>query len=939
MIVFKVFLKKLFSFLMIFGLTTLNFMLISQCDRTRDSLALVRLFNETDGSDWTNKTNWLISGFPLNTWYGVVVNAEGCVTELNLNSNKLRGPLPDEITQLRQIIKLQLNDNNLTIGNNTDSLPVGLSQLENLEVLNLSSNLFGGPLNVEIGQLSKLKILNLSINYFTGKIPTSFGNLKNVTKILLNQNAISGSLPSNIGSMENLEELILSQNKITGSIPVSIGNLSKLKILSISQNLISGVIPPEIGQLTGLQFLYMNENRITGSIPSTIGNLTKLRELWLNDNQISGVIPVETANLADLRRIVANNNQLSGSFPDVLTTLQQLTTLIFSYNQMTGDLPSGLTNLINLENLLLNHNFFTGSLPDDMGKLTKLQNFQCQNNNLTGTLPSTLGNILSLRRIYFHNNAFFGCFPPSYRNFCATLFNENTNENGHNFSGNNNLIFDGDFLLWCILDYKPNATFTTNAPLCEGNTLLLQPVDQTLRYQWSGPNSFSSTDKSPSILDFTTIHAGIYILTVTDSEGCTATSSAEAALISTGNIQVNTPVCEGKTIQFTISEGLSYIWEGPGNFTSTERNPSIPSATKDMEGLYKVQIFTSDCVIEKEIVVELTTIGSVKQPDPVCLGNSLTLEAQGGNTYSWSGPSGFSGASGMILIPNIQLTNSGMYTVVIRDNTGCRSEYNVEVVVVQPEVPVLDDQGVICKEDDLIKLSTEQNGISGSWSGKGVEIKDGEYFFNPSAQSGFTELIFSPGPSFLCVSEAKTQIFVHQLSVRGIELSPNTSETDDNGAFTIQVNGSGNKFMVMWQGPVSGTAETTVVGNIDVNQIPSGTYALVLTNDIGCKSEDTVKVQNFYSEYFLPNVVRKQSISAENSFFTVYGKNISAYDLDVYDRWGNLSFSGKNLSANDYQNGWNLSGSSLQSGVYMLSVRLYLPAGNKTIFESLTILE
>ncbi|MBK8621486.1 MAG: hypothetical protein IPN79_06935 [Saprospiraceae bacterium] len=931
--------KKICSLLLIFGLTTFNFILKSQCDRTRDSLALVKLFNETDGNDWTNKTNWMVSGFPINTWYGVVVSTEGCVMELNLNSNKLKGPLPDEITQLRQIVKLQLNDNNLTIGNNTDSLPVGLSQLQNLEVLNLSSNLFGGPLNEEIGQLTNLKILNLSINYFTGNIPESFGNLKNVTKILLNQNSISGSLPSNIGSIENLEELILSQNKISGIIPVSLGNLAKLKILSMSQNLLSGVIPQEIGQLTNLQFLYMNENSITGNIPASVGNLTKLRELWLNDNQISGSLPIEMGNLTDLRRIVANNNQITGTFPTVLTTIQTLNTLIISYNQLTGDLPSGLTDLINLENLLLDNNNFTGSLPDDMGRLTKLLNFQCQNNNFTGTLPSTLGNILSLRRIYFQNNQFSGCFPPSYRSFCKTVFNENTNENGHNFLGNADLVFEGNFLLWCTLDYKPNAVFTTNGPLCEGNTLMLLPEDLTLLYQWSGPDNFLSTANSPSITDFAGLNAGVYALTVTDSYGCTATSSVDVMLISSGSIQVNSPVCEGKTIQFTISEGLSYIWEGPLNFTSTERNPSLPSATKDMEGVYKVKIFTSDCIIEKEILVELTTIGSVKQPDPVCLGNSLTLEASGGNSYNWSGPSGFSGSSGVMVIPDLKTINGGLYSVIIRDNTGCRSEYTVEVQVLQPEVPVLMEPGVVCQEAELVNLPSEQGDFTGSWSGSGVEIIDGAYYFNPSSQAGFTELIFSPGPTFLCVSEAKTQIFVHELLIEGRELLPNTAVTDDNGAFLINVSGSGNELLVSWQGPSSGMETKTGSGIIEVNNIPSGVYTLLLSNDTGCKTQDTVTVQNFYSEYFLPNVVRKQSFSPENSSFTVYGKNIYSYDLEVYDRWGNITFSGKKLTANDYLNGWNLSGSTLQSGVYLLLVRLYLPAGEKTIFESLTILE
>ena len=37
----------------------------------QDSLALVDLYNNTNGSGWTHKNNWLTGS--VNTWYGVVV--------------------------------------------------------------------------------------------------------------------------------------------------------------------------------------------------------------------------------------------------------------------------------------------------------------------------------------------------------------------------------------------------------------------------------------------------------------------------------------------------------------------------------------------------------------------------------------------------------------------------------------------------------------------------------------------------------------------------------------------------------------------------------------------------------------------------------------------------------------------------------------------------
>lgn len=44
---------------------------MGQCSSTReaDSLMLVKLYNSTEGANWTTKTNWLSSN-PINTWAG-----------------------------------------------------------------------------------------------------------------------------------------------------------------------------------------------------------------------------------------------------------------------------------------------------------------------------------------------------------------------------------------------------------------------------------------------------------------------------------------------------------------------------------------------------------------------------------------------------------------------------------------------------------------------------------------------------------------------------------------------------------------------------------------------------------------------------------------------------------------------------------------------------
>ena len=55
--------------------------------------ALSALYDGTGGPNWKNKTNWL-SIAPLGEWYGVTTDADGRVTELNLEDNNLSGTVP-----------------------------------------------------------------------------------------------------------------------------------------------------------------------------------------------------------------------------------------------------------------------------------------------------------------------------------------------------------------------------------------------------------------------------------------------------------------------------------------------------------------------------------------------------------------------------------------------------------------------------------------------------------------------------------------------------------------------------------------------------------------------------------------------------------------------------------------------------------------------------
>jgi uncharacterized protein (TIGR02145 family) len=161
-----------------------------------DSLALVALYNATNGDYWYYNDNWLTG--PVNTWYGIEQWEEciewddiGCVAwvdrlGLKLSGNNLTGTLPEEMGDLISFHSLFFGQNELT-----------------------------GEIPWTIGNLSNLRELDLYYINLTGEIPWTIGNLSNLNFLDLSYNNLSGIIPPTIGDCYNLQFFIVAYNELT----------------------------------------------------------------------------------------------------------------------------------------------------------------------------------------------------------------------------------------------------------------------------------------------------------------------------------------------------------------------------------------------------------------------------------------------------------------------------------------------------------------------------------------------------------------------------------------------------------------------------------------------------------------------------------------------------------------------------------------------------
>ncbi|MBA0671681.1 hypothetical protein Goklo_000098 [Gossypium klotzschianum] len=178
--------------------------------------------------------------------------------------NILSRTIPHSIGNLTELIKLDLNFNNLQ-----GSIPSGLGNCKNLLLMDLSSNNLSGPIPPEVLGLPSLSIvLNLSSNYLTGKLSVEVETLKSLGELDVSQNRLSGLLPENLGSCVSLEKLFLEGNFFEGPIPSSLSSLRGLEALDLSDNNLSGGIPKFLVLFGALKYLNLSFNNFEGVVPS-----------------------------------------------------------------------------------------------------------------------------------------------------------------------------------------------------------------------------------------------------------------------------------------------------------------------------------------------------------------------------------------------------------------------------------------------------------------------------------------------------------------------------------------------------------------------------------------------------------------------------------------------------------------------------------------------
>lgn len=146
----------------------------------------------------------------------------------------------------------------------------GIGKASGLKELYLTNNNIRGPLPDDIFQLRSLEKLSIAFNGLTSTIPSDIASsLPGLRFLDFNENMLEGNLPPSFPA--GLEVLLISGNKLSGNIPSAVDSLDKLMFIDLAkQESSSGGLTgplPSLANLRSVKRVDFSENALTGSIP------------------------------------------------------------------------------------------------------------------------------------------------------------------------------------------------------------------------------------------------------------------------------------------------------------------------------------------------------------------------------------------------------------------------------------------------------------------------------------------------------------------------------------------------------------------------------------------------------------------------------------------------------------------------------------------------
>ena len=339
----------------------------------------------------------------------------------------------------------------------------------------------------------------------------------------------------------------------------------------------------------------------------------------------------------------------------------------------------------------------------------------------------------------------------------------------------------------------PTLQITGVSYLCVGDTgILYAEINEPVSYQWTT----GDTSSSIQVISFT----NVYGVTVTNAYGCTASATKLLMAYSRPTVGVDGPtsICNGDTVPLVATGSATRFQWSTGDTTSSVVVSPRYTTTYQVVGSNDYGCTASASLL---MTVHSKPTVSISGDTILCQGESGTLTCTNASSFLWS-----TGSTER----SISISETGVYSVVVSNMTGCSNSASVNVHVYDhPNLTILGDT-VICQGEQtgLLAIGGDTYLWSDGSTTPGIMV-------SPASSTVYTVQAFNG----VCMSEMSRVVVVNEKPTAVIVAPDGICE---GSTVTLEAHGG---LAYLWS-----TGQSSAMINVQ----SAGIYRLVAFSQNGC---------------------------------------------------------------------------------------------------------
>ena len=447
----------------------------------------------------------------------------------------------------------------------------------------------------------------------------------------------------------------------------------------------------------------------------------------------------------------------------------------------------------------------------------------------------------------------------------------------------------------------PSAIITAEKEmLCKTDSSMLTALPGFSSYTWSdGSHNEELKVKAP----------GKYYVDVVNA--CLATVS-DTLVIGAWNELIpdlgpERDVCEKTVFNLELNGFTQYDWMLNNQPAGNNKNISFPVVSNST--LIAEVTGQEGCVLRDTLEINAMPVPALYlgNDTTICSNTTLLVSANPGFVdYNWS-----NGASSN----EIEVKAAGTYHITATALNGCVAKDTIELLQLIPLPEInLGNDGILCAGDQ--KRLDAGIHTSYSWQNGSTE----RYFNLNTAGTFWVEASNDYG------CKARDTIVVTEIRPIPSDFLPKEDSICRYESKTVSAIGNFNGYT--WQ---DGSPQQSITIR------EPGNYTLTVTDRYGCAATESIKIiqRDCLEGLFVPNAFTPNSDGQNDVFRPAVHASVVAYQLNIYNRWGELVF-----TTNNPVNGWNGKSRALEQpqGVYIWQIKYHFTGGSPQIRKGTVML-